>query len=108
MNLIVISKLTCNEGLYFRHITMEAKIELGYDVLIESEKDDIDYYYALLKSKGWFDFVDDFIEPRHRLEGVRIDTELNYPMTIQTPRIRCENVLQLLGQIKYLKDIKNM
>jgi len=105
MNLIVISNLTCNEGLYFRYITMMSKTELGYDVLIESEKGDIDYYYKLLKARGWFDFVDDFIEPRHRLEGVRIDTELNYPMTIKTNGIVCENTLNILGQLKSMRGI---
>ena len=105
MNLIVVSGLTCNEGLYFRFISMSVKIELGFDVLVESEKEDIDYYYHELKTKGWFDFVDDFIEPRHRLEGVRIDTEWNYPMTIKVPQIRCENTLNILGQVKSLSEI---
>jgi len=105
MNLIVTSELTDNEGLYFRHITMVAKTELDYDILIESEGDDIDYYFHLLKGNGWFDFVDDFVEPRHRLEGIRIDTELNYPMTIRTPHIRCENTPNLLGQIKSMRNL---
>jgi len=105
MNLIVVSSLTCNEGLYFRYISMMAKTELGQDVLIEAEKEEIDYYYDLLKRRGWFDFVDDFIEPRHRLEGVRIDTEYNYPYTIKTSQIRCENTLSILGQLKSLNEL---
>ena len=105
MNLIIVSELTCNEVLYFRYITMLAKSDLNYDILIESEKDDIDYYFKLLKKKGWFDFVDDFIEPRHRLEGVRIDTGWNYPMTVKTDQIICENVASILGQIKSLRKI---
>ena len=105
MNLIVVSSLTCNEGLYFRYISMMAKTELGQDVLIEAEKEEIDYYYDLLKRRGWFDFVDDFIEPRHRLEGIRIDTEYNYPYTIKTSQIRCENTLSILGQLKSLNEL---
>jgi hypothetical protein len=105
MNLIIVSQLTCNEGLYFRYLTMLAKGELDYDILIESQKSDIDYYFHLLKARGWFDFVDDFIEPKHRLEGVRIDTELNYPMTIRTDQIECMNVLNLLGQIKSMRNL---
>jgi hypothetical protein len=85
---------------------MMAKTELDYDVLVESKEDKIDHYYKLLKSNGWFDFVDDFIEPRHRLEGVRIDTEWNYPATIKTDKIGCENALNILGQMKSLRDIK--
>ena len=84
---------------------MIAKTELDYDILIESKKDDIDYYFHLLKRKGWFDFVDDFVEPRHRSEGIRIDTELNYPMTIRANRIVCENTLGILGQIKSMRNL---
>ncbi len=105
MNLIVVSELTCNEGLYFRYLTMVAKEDLDYDILIESDKDEIDYYYSLLKTKGWFDFVDDFIIPEYKEGGVRIDTELNYPMTIKAPQICCENTLNLLGQVKSMRHL---
>lgn len=105
MNLIVIADLTYNEGLYFRYLTMIAKTELDYDILIESKQKKIDYYYALLKRKGWFDYVDDFVTPEHREEGVRIDTELNYARTIKVPQICCENTPSLLGQIKSMRKI---
>ena len=104
MNLIVVTELTNNDGLYFRYISMMAKTELDYDVLIEAREEDVDKYYKLLKSKGWFDFVDDFVLPNQE-EGVRIDTELSYPMTIQVPYIKCENTLNLLGQLKSLRNI---
>ena len=103
MNLIVKTELTCDEGLYFRFITMQAKIELDYSILIEAEKNKVDKYYKLLKRKGWFDFVDDFILPNQE-DGVRLDTELNYPMTIQVPYIRCENTPNILGQLKIFKE----
>ncbi len=45
MNLIVVSELTCNEGLYFRFLTMMAKTELDYAVLVEARKSQIDKYY---------------------------------------------------------------
>ena len=105
MNLIVESSLTCNEGLYFRFITMVAKNDLNYDILVEARREDTDHYFHLLKSHGWFDFVDDFIEPEWALEGVRIDTEWNYPRTIKVPKIRCEDTLSLLGQLKSLRDL---
>ncbi len=100
MNLIVVSSLSCDEGLYFRYITMMASEELDYDILLEAQKDDIDYYFNLLKEHGWFDFVDDFVQPESREEGIRIDRELNYPKTIQVSSIRCENTLNILGQLK--------
>ena len=108
MNLIIASELTGAppaEGLYFRFLTMVAKKDLDYDVVIESERDNIDIYYKFLKKKGWFDFVDDFVVPEWRIEGVRIDTELSYPMTIRTKYIRCENTPNLLGQMKNLRNL---
>ena len=108
MNLIISSTLSSDppsEGLFFRYITMEAKENLEYTVVIEAEKKAEDYYYNFLKEKGWFDFVEDFVQPEWRVEGVRIDTELNYPMTIQVPYIRCENTPNLLGQIKSIRGV---
>ena len=108
MNLIIVSNLTSDppsEGLYFRFLTMMAKKDMDYDVLIEAEKDSVDIYWHFLKKKGWFDFVDDFVVPEWRIEGVRIDTELSYPMTIKTRYIRCENTPNLLGQIRNLREL---
>ena len=104
MNLIIVSTLSIDEGLYYRYLTMIAKTELKYNILIESEKEDIDKYYRILKRKGWFDFTDDFILENQE-DGVRIDTKFDYPQTIQTQHLRCENVPQLLGQIKNLREI---
>lgn len=102
MTLIVVSSLTFNEGLYFRYLTMMAKGELNLDVVIEAPRKKTDFYFNLLKPKGWMDFVDDFVEPRWNVDGLRLDTELSYPKTIMTKSISCENVLNLAGQIKTL------
>jgi len=107
MNLIITAELSSDppsEGLYFRFVTMMAKKDLDYDVVLESEPDMVDTNWRFLKRKGWFDFVDDIIVPEWRIEGVRIDTQNNYPLTIQVPYIRCENTPNLLGQIKSIKD----
>lgn len=85
---------------------MIAKEELGFDVLLEARKEDVDHYFKTLKDHGWFDFVDDFIQSEHREEGVRVDRELNYPKTIQVDKIRCENTLSIIGQVKSLKEKK--
>ena len=103
MNLIVVSSLSCDEGLYFRYVTMIAKTELDYDVLLEAQSEDIDYYFNLLKKHGWFDFVDDFVKPQDNEDGVRIDKELDYPKTIQVDGIKCENTLRILGHLKYFR-----
>jgi hypothetical protein len=106
MNLITNATLTCNEGLYFRFITMVAKHDLDYDVLVEAQTpQEIDKYYKKLKKQGWHDFVDDFILPEWGVVGVRIDVEFNYPATIKTSQITCENTPNILGQIKSLRQI---
>ena len=105
MNLIVVSSLTVNEGLNFRLLTMFAKKDLNYDVVIESGEENIDYYFNLLRKKGWYDFVDDFVVPEWRIEGVRVDTEMNYPRTIRAKEITSQTVPSLLGQIKMMREI---
>ena len=105
MNLIVVSSLTCDEGLYFRHISMMGKTEMGYDVLVESKKEEIDLYYKILKDHGWFDYVYDFVLPEWREDGVRIDTKPNYSRTIVTNRISCEDTPRILGEMEFLKKL---
>ena len=101
VNLIVIADLTTNEGLYFRYLTMMADA----NVVVETTKPLVDYHYKNLKSQGLYDFVDDMVTPECDVEGIRIDTQLNYPLTIQTDTIEVTNVLHLLEQIKQLKSI---
>ena len=93
MNLIVISEMTYDEGLYFRFISMISKKDLNMDVLVESE--------------GWFDYVDDFVTPEDDEQGIRIDKEYNYPKTIKVNKICYENTTNILGQIKSLKELDN-
>ena len=102
MNLIVVSHLTTNEGLYFRYLTMIAKFYLGMDVLVEAPKYKIDYYYKLLKRKGLYDYVSEILPPDTNEEGIRLDTELNYPLTVMTKEISVINVTHLIMQIKSL------
>tara|TARA_Y100001934_G_C12309017_1_gene753945 strand:+ start:735 stop:1064 length:330 start_codon:yes stop_codon:yes gene_type:complete len=108
MNLVITSKIACDppsEGLYFRHLTMVAKHDLSYNILLESEKESIDFYYDFLKKRGWYDYMDGIVTPEEKEEGVRLDTELKYPLTILTPHIRYENILNLMGQIKSMRDL---
>ena len=70
-------------------------------VVVETSKPLIDYHYKNLKSQGLYDMV----TPECNVEGIRIDTELNYPMTVQTDTIRGTNVLHLLEEIRQLKNI---
>ena len=93
--------MTTNEGLYFRYLTLMVEA----DVVVETTKPLINYHYKNLKSQGLYDFVDDMVTPECNVQGIRIDTELNYPMTVQTDTIRGTNVLHLLEEIRQLKNI---
>ena len=84
---------------------MMAKTELDYEVLVETEKENTDYYYKKLKKHGWYDFVSEFVEPNWNIDGVRIDTKLSYPKTILAKTICCQNVTNLLGQVKHMKSL---
>jgi hypothetical protein len=75
------------------------KTQLRYSILLESEKKAIDFYWKYLKQRGWFDFVDDFIEPNQE-GGLRLDTDFNYSNTIVTSGITCGNALELIEKIK--------
>jgi hypothetical protein len=106
MTLIVVSELTTNEGLYFRYLTSVAKLHYGMDVIVEAQKEQRDYFYSLLKEKGLYDFVSEIISPEIKEEGIRLDTEMNYPLTVTTKKICVTNVSNLITQIKLLGYIK--
>jgi hypothetical protein len=84
---------------------MIAKSDLGYNVLVESDKYEIDEYFNLLRTKGWYDYVDAMVTPEENEEGVRIDNQLNFPRTIFASSIRCENMYELLGQVKFMRSL---
>ncbi len=106
MNLIVVSHLTTNEGLYFRYLSNVMRFDHSMDVIVEAQKEQIDYYYSILKRKGLYDYVSEIIYPEIKEEGIRLDTELNYPLTVKTKNICVTNVNTLIMQIKSLGYIK--
>ena len=106
MNLIVVSHLTTNEGLYFRYLSNVMRFDYSMDVIVEAQKEQIDYYYSILKRKGLYDFVSEIIPPEIKEEGIRLDTEMNYPLTVTTEKISAINVLELINKIKLLGYIK--
>ena len=105
--MIVVSDLSLNEGLYFRYLSMTAKSYLEMDVLVEAQKDQRDYYFKILKKKGFYDYVSDIICPEDREAGIRIDTEYNYPLTVVTESICCTNAMSLIMQVKALGYIED-
>ena len=58
------------------------------------------------KKKVGLIFVDDIILPEWREEGVRLDTNYNYPLDCENLEyIRCENTNLIIGQLKCLRSI---
>ena len=106
MNLIVVSHLTTNEGLYFRYLTMVTSLNLGLDVLVESQKQQRDYYFNLLKKKGLYDYVMEIVTPEEREEGIRLDTDMNFPLSVTAENISVDNVMSLIIQIQSLVSVK--
>ena len=107
MNLIVVSHLTTNEGLYFRYLTMLSATYLGLDVLVESQQQQRDYYFSLLRKKGLYDYVMEIVTPEEREEGIRLDTEMNFPLSVTTEKISVSNVMSLIVQIQSLVCVKS-
>ena len=81
---------------------MTATSYLEMDVIVEAPKNKIDYYFNKLKRGGYYDYVAEILSSETREEGVRLDTDYNYPLTVTAKDITCINVMSLIGQIKML------
>jgi hypothetical protein len=91
-----------SETLAFRTVTLFSSSQFHLTNLIEVEKEYIDIYYHFMRRTGTFDFIKEIVTPTDREEGIRIDTDSNYPLTIVTDRIIFGNVYSILGQLKSL------
>ena len=81
----------------FRDLTLYCHIFLRIDIVIESA--DPDPYYRWIKPRGGLDFVEQFVRPGSE-DGLRLDVEPNYPLTVITDRIVPENIHRLIRQIR--------
>jgi hypothetical protein len=50
-----------SELVLFRDITLFASAFCKKNILLESRPEDVDFYHKYLKSRGAFDFVEDFV-----------------------------------------------
>lgn len=100
MNLIIKSDLIFppSDSMAVRSVTMLSYYE-KFSPLIECSQDEKDKTYKYLKSKGCFDYIEDIILFNQE-NGVRIDKNNDFPMTICVKNITFENQIQILGQIK--------
>jgi hypothetical protein len=48
----------------------------------------------------------EIVTPEEREEGVRLDTEMNYPLSVTTEKISVSNVIGLIVQIQSLVSVK--
>lgn len=97
-----------SEILYFRHFTGVAKVNLCFDVVVESSRDTRDAYYKYLKKHGAFDFICDFVSPEDNVDGIRVDVSHNYPRTIVTDRITFQNVSYLISSLKAIQSTEDI
>lgn len=74
-------------------------------VLLESQREFIDIYFHYLKKKGYYDYVDEILPATTTEEGIRLESQLNYPKTIITDRITFVNIHNVLGQVAVLSNV---
>lgn len=84
--------MTCSHNLYF-------------SILLEVCHKDQDFYYKQMKRAGLMDFIEELITPEDKEEGIRLDSEIVYPKTILVKKITFENVVGILGQVKFLSSL---
>lgn len=94
-----------SDSLMIRFLTQSCKINLAADVLLESPADMIDLNYHYLRQKGIFDYFDDIQPLFVREEGIRLDTEPNFPKSIIVKSITFQNTPNILGQLKSLTNL---
>ena len=99
-NLIVDAVLTepPSEHSVFRDVSMYASVFLELNVLVECSKSDFDLYWYWLKSRGAFDFVDDFVEPGME-SGILISC-IRGNISVQT--LSAETLNCVINQLKHL------
>jgi len=108
--LIIAADLTepPTQALPLRLLGIRAKLDLHLTVVLESPKDMVDFYYHFLKNQGVFDFIYEIVIPEYGVDGIRIDSDYNYPYTIKTDRITFENLQIILNQLERLHTPYNL
>ena len=49
----------------------------------------------------------EIVTPEEREEGIRLDTEMNFPLSVTTETISVTNVMSLIVQIQSLVSLQN-
>ncbi len=103
-NLIIVSPLLNppSDSLAIRCILMVCSQDIRLNCLVETDKNFRDFYFLFCKKYGHSDYIKDLILPTEPEDGIRLDIEYNYPLTIKTNNIRFENQIKLINQIEML------
>ena len=96
-------KPSCPLATRFALLITKENLELNNLILVDKEF--VDIYHKFLKDTGIWDFIDDIITPDHIEDGIMLDWELNYPMTILVKEISWKNLNIILGQVDYLRRL---
>ena len=48
----------------------------------------------------------EIVTPEEREEGIRLDTEMNFPLSVTTEKISASNVMDLIVEIQSLVSVK--
>jgi hypothetical protein len=90
------TSLECFRQLTFFVTTFKHSVE---DVLIETNKETLDFYYKYLKNAFVLDYVEDFILFNDNIAGLRIDNEFRFYPTIYTEYIKENNLNILINSV---------
>lgn len=99
MNLIfegeIIQPPTESSSLYSLLLYINCFSKNVEDILIEAPRSEWDFYWKYIKYFHINDFINDFIEEKDNVTGVRISNQFKYAPTIYVERIVVENVKYL-------------
>ena len=101
-NIIVDADLTepPSEVSVFRDVTLYVKVFLKHDLLIECDNDVVDLYWYWLKSRGAFDYVDDFVNAEMVEGGIRVARS---GTGIIVERLTVETLGYVVNRLSFLK-----
>ncbi|HAI18690.1 MAG TPA: hypothetical protein DCM10_12030, partial [Xanthomarina gelatinilytica] len=71
------------------------------DFLLETEKENKDFYYQWLKKTGLKDVIPEMIEPEEKVFGLRISEEPKKKPCLKINRVTWDNIEHVLNILKY-------
>ena len=71
------------------------------DFLLETEKENKDFYYQWLKKTGLKDVIPEMIEPEEKVVGLRISEEPKKKPCLKISRVTWDNIEHVLNILKY-------